>query len=194
MSAEHLIWRTDPGRKYCVLGGLLSVPPKTRWALERGVTGGAGFPADAHFKVSKDSPKKVVLSDALDNFPSMVLVSTALKDFIMARSPKLVETLPVRVLNRDGKDLGADFWILNPVEIVDCIDLRPSEVVWNALDPTQISGFKKLVLTPDIPRDLLLLRPRYLEQRVLVRRELVDAIMAEGFTGLRFAELDGFSG
>ena len=191
--AGLVVWRTDPGLKYCVLGGLLNVPSKAR--IARGLSGADGFPRDAQFKMTKECPRQVALSDALENFGGMAVVGSALKDFVMAHSPKSVEALPVRVINHKGRDAGAEFWILNPLATVDCIDQGASQVIWNAIDPTQICGFKKFVLTDAaIPPDLLLFRPKFLEQRVIVRRELADAIRAKGFTGLSFAEADTFMG
>ncbi len=194
MSAEYVIWRTNPGQKYCVLGGLFNAPAAKN-VVTRGRSVANGFPKDAHFKMSPEFPKDVALSDALENSRDMAVVSSPLKDFILERSPPSMETLPVRVLNLKGKDVGAQFWILNPLAIVDCIDQDASQVIWNAIDKTEICGFKKFVINAKaIPRELLLLRPKYLEPVVFVRRDLADAILAKGFTGIYFAELDTFMG
>lgn len=191
MSARHLVWRTNPGKKYCGLQGLRNVP--RQFEINRGISRAHGFPADAHFTMNKAYPKQVAVSDSLENMDDMVVVSAALRDFVETQAPRSLEILPVRIINHKGRDVGQPFWILNPLEIVDCIDQAASKVRFGALDPTEIVTYEKLMLDPSaIPADLLLFRPKFLEGAVMVRRDVADAIVAKGFTGLAFIEIDQF--
>lgn len=193
MSADHLVWRATTGGKYCVLKGLSGV--RKQYEVKRGVSRANGWPDDAHFKMDEDYPKQVALADNLSNMDDIVVVSNTLKELVEGRAPPSLEILPVRVINHKGRDAGAPFWILSPLAVVDCIDLAASNALFGALNPAQIVGLDRLVLDPArIPADLPLFRAKNLELRVLVRRDLADAIVAEGFTGLLFAELASFKG
>ena len=101
MSAQIVVWESQAGSKYCVLGGLLSVPDE--YEISKGKSRADGFPDDARFTMDKRFPKQVALSDSLSNLERMVVVSPRLRAFIEATSPPSVEFLPVSIINHKGR-------------------------------------------------------------------------------------------
>jgi hypothetical protein len=133
------------------------------------------------------------LSDAIDNYDSYIVVSPALREFLVARVAEPMELLPTTIVDHEGNVASTDYTILNLLTFHDAIDLEQSDVRWNSIDPEKISRFRKFVLAPDnIPDDCQMLRLKYFPNRLLLRRELAEAIQTEGFTGVHFAEVEGF--
>lgn len=191
MSADHVIWRSVAGTKYCALGPLAGVPKQ--FQINQGISRADGFPKDARFEMNKRFPKQVALPDSALNAGGLVVVSGRLKDFIEARSPRDIEYLPVSIINHKGRNAGVPYWVLSPLAIVDCIDQGASDLMWNAIDPKSISAANKLVLdVKAIPADLLLFRMKFFEDLVVLRKDVADAIVAEGFTGVHFVRVDQF--
>lgn len=181
------VLRTRAGSKYCGLGNLENVPKA--FEIQFGMSRTAGFPADARYSMDQEFKKQVALADALWGVGDRV-ISAKLKTFIEARNPVDVEFLPVSIINHKGKVASADYFILHPVRIVDCIDQKSSTLKWNAIKPDLISSCVKLVLDlAAIPDDVLLWRPRHLEHEIFIQRGLADEMVAAGFTGLRMKEI-----
>lgn len=191
MSNGFVIWESESGSKFCVADALKNVPDE--YEIKRGISRAKGFPKDARFEMDKRFPKQVALPDSLSNLEGMVVVSTRLKEFIEARSPRSVEYLPVALINHKKRDCGQQYHIVNPLAIVDCIDQDDSEIEFNEIDPTLIATVDLLVFKQKaIPKDLLLFRPKYLENAVVVRRDLAEAIKGGKFTGVSFTEIDEY--
>ncbi|WP_437566357.1 imm11 family protein [Sorangium sp. So ce542] len=191
MNKGFVVWESDAGSKLCAANGLKNVSDE--YEITRGVSRAKGFPEDARFEMDKRYPKQVALPDSLSNLEGMVVVSPRLKAFVEARSPRSVEYLPVALINHKDRDCGQQYHIVNPLEIVDCIDQDASKIEFNDIDPTLIAIVKRLVFKQNaIPEDLLLFRPKYLENAVVVRRDLAEAIEGGKFTGVRFTEIDKY--
>jgi Immunity protein family (Imm11) len=188
-----LIWREHPGNKYCVVLALNGV--ERGYELTKGVSRAKGFPPDAYFQMDKQFKKQVALSDNVANLDSMPLVSQRLKTFIEERKPKRIEFLRVKILDHKDKPVKDDYFIVNPLTVVDCIDTQQSKFMWNSIDPELIAGITKLVLKPKaIDPELLMFRPKHDEGRVFLRRDLAQEIQTAGFTGVTFIEPSKFVG
>ena len=185
MAEDFVVWDSLAGSKYIAVKGLLDVPDV--FEIKRGVSRASGFPPAAHFAPDPRSAKSAALPDSLVNLEGMILVSARLKE-VLAPLP-LVEILPVQI---DGHP-DAPYFIVSPLQLVDCIDQEASEVDWNAIDPTLISGLAQLVLKEDaIPDDAMLFRPKHLPHKHLLRRSVAEDLVARGFTGVKFWAVDEF--
>ena len=189
--ALPVIWTPNPGSQYCVLGGLQNVDDE--YEIKEGISRIHGFPLDATFEMDRQFKKQVALSDNLYNLERMAVISEGLKEFIEAKQPSNVEFLPVHISDHKGKRIKDAYHIMSPLAIVDCIDLKRSEIEWNELDPDAISDVLKLVLLPHaINSDLLLFRCKHFLGRIFVRPDLAAEIESHGFTGVQFTELEDF--
>lgn len=186
-----VIWKSNADSKYCVLGGLKGVDDV--FEIKRGLPRAEGFPEGAHFEMSKRFPRQVKLPDSALNADRMVVASAPLKALIESKQPPSVELLRVSIINHKGRVASPDYYIISPLQVVDCIDKASSDLDWNVINPSLISGCMKLVLDLSAVDDsLLFFRPKHLEYVTFVRRDLAQAITDAGFTGVDFAEVDDF--
>jgi hypothetical protein len=145
--------------------------------------------------MNSEFKKQIALADNLWGPGGHRVISARLKDFIEARKPTGVEFLSVSIINHKGKVASADYFILHPVRILDCVDQKRSTFVWNPIDKDLIASCSELVFDlAAIPEDALIWRPRHLYYDVFVQRRLADDIVAGGFTGVRFKEIEEYGG
>ncbi|MDF3819370.1 hypothetical protein P3G55_05645 [Leptospira sp. 96542] len=186
-----VVWEWDVGENFCVLDGIQNV--EDEYQLSKGISRANGFPTDASFTMSAMHRKYVALADNISNLNRALVVSRKLKEAIEARSPQDVEFLSVSIFNHKQKLASKDYFIINPLNVVDCIDKEKSKYRWNHIAPDKMSSCTKLVLKPEVIHpELLLFRPRHLEYYVLVDPALAVVLEAEGFTGLCFTPIDEF--
>jgi uncharacterized protein DUF1629 len=192
MAVEPLVWEWDVGERFAVLTSIRNV--KDAWQIAKGIPRAKGFPKDALFEMDPKFKKYVALSDNMANEERMLVVSKKLKDLVEARGPRRVEYLRVGVLNHKKKPVDDEYWIIHPVEVVDCIDTKRSDIDWNAIDKEKIASCEKLVLKANaIDGKHLLFRPKHLEYYVMILPELANAIREGGFTGLRLTPASSFT-
>jgi hypothetical protein len=184
---DFVIW----GKRYkegsCVIGNPAGF--QDQYLLMEGVPLLGQWPEDVVCKMSPKYPKDIQLTDNLHG-GSYVVISQRLKERIAALAgASQIEFLPVTVMNHKGRAASKDYFILNPVGSVNCIDIEASGAVWNAIDETDISHFERLVLKGSaVPPDVGMLRPMHRTRTILVRRPVADQLTSEGFTGLYFQE------
>lgn len=147
---------------------------------------------DVRFHMDVKFPTQRGLADYVKNLHGDVVVSARLKHLVAGMQPAL-QSLPIAIVDHDGAVASADYWCLNPCPLFDAIDLAASEVTWNAIDPTEISGCEQLVLDEGrVPADRHLFRLAQLRSEVVMSSMLVDAIKAAGMTGIKFDRVDEF--
>src|SRR5712691_8714720 len=135
-------WRTEYKEEFCVV-----TPPEIDddYELRAGVSRAKGWPKDITARMSKKFPKDVDLSDVIHG-ATLVIVSKRLKEVLDKQKVPKVEYLPIGILNHKGRVASKDYFVLNPLAIVDCIDFDKSGVEWNPVDKEKIMGCKGLVL------------------------------------------------
>lgn len=191
MGDVPVVWEWNVGPRVCVLLGLKNV--EDSYELSRGVSRAKDFPTNACFHMDPEFKKDITLSDNLDNMDRLLVVSKRLKEFVERSNARQVEYLRVTIINHKNRVASDEYFIINPLSIVDCIDKKKSDLLWNAIDPLKIASCDRLVLNPrSFENEPALFRLKHLEHAVMVDRKLVDAITGEGFTGIRFTEIDSF--
>jgi hypothetical protein len=171
---------------------LLQNVPDT-YEIGAGVSRTEGFPENALWEMNPEFPKDVRLADNLDNLESMIVVSKRLKEHVEAAGTTAVEFLPVALVNHKGRVASRDYFIINPLHVVDCIDREQSKIEWNGIDPEAICSCFGLVLLADqIDESIRLFRLKHMPKVVMVREDLADSLMRAGFTGLRFVPVEEF--
>ena len=74
-----------------------------------------------------------------------------------------VEYLPVQILNHKKKVASKDYFLMNPLSVVDCIDVEASEVEWDVVRKDFIESCESLVIQgPRVPADVHVFRPKHL--------------------------------
>jgi hypothetical protein len=174
-----------------MLGSINGVERK--WELREGISRAKDFSPTAECAMDPEFPDNTLLADNLANTAGAIIASTPLKSFLESRKVPKVEYLPITIIDHRGKPASRDYFIIHPVDPVDCLDLEKCEPTWNAVESSWIRKVKRLALDETrLPADRVLFRPQAFHLVILVRRELADAIDGQGLTGIRWLELDQF--
>lgn len=189
--SSYVIWTTKRVDHACVLEPLDGVEDIFEFA--RGVPRTASFPSDACFSMNLDYPRDMVVTDNLNNVNRMIIASTKLKELLHARGLVKVEYLPVAIRNHKKKLLPEPYYIVHPIEPVDCLEIDKCGARWGNVAADKIKFVKQLIIDEarvDPARELL--RLKFFYEVIVARRDLAQAIDAAGCTGVRWVELKDF--
>lgn len=192
MSKAFLMWRHDLADGAVVLKDFTGVAKK--FPLHDGLSLAEGFPLDAAFHMHPDHPDDLLLQDSLANSDMCLVVSERLKRAVQALAPPRVEYLPVGIVDHRGRRIREPYYVLHPVDPVDCIDAAASEAEFDTLlDPESIESVQQMVLDEArVPADRQIFRLAHYWGAIVVRREFALALDAGGFTGVRWLEPDAY--
>lgn len=166
-----------------------------RFLLRKGRPLGDRYPTDTAYRMNRDFPDDIALEDAAFNLDRQLVVSERLRAFLEERGGPDLEFLPVTLINHKGRAEKASYAIVNLLRHVDAIDQEATAFEWNELDETSMSEVSNLTVDPSrIPDDAVLFRLQHLTNVMGVRRDLAEAIEAEGFTGLDFTDFADYRG
>jgi len=193
MAKGAVVWRKVYKEGFCVIANPEGFDKQ--FLLLEGIPLTECWPAGVVCRMSARYPKDIELSDSLygGNYP---VISKRLKEAIsQGDGGARVEYLPVTILNHKERVASADYFVVNPLDTIDCIDKERSGVRWNNINPNVISSLKMMVLNEDaIPSNLGVFRPRHMLAAYLMSRGLADALTTQGFTGLSFTETEKYRG
>ena len=176
----------------CKLDSLAGV--EDDFEIDDGVQRLKGWPADAFAAMDARFPKDIGLADCLYG-ASFLVISLNAKRFLENEDVTKVEFLPIKIINHKGRVASEDYFVVNPLEIVDCIDKDASEVELDSIDTGAISGCAQLVLRKEvIPPHFKVFRPAFWSGLILIRRELAQRMTAAGLTGMEFIEPHEYTG
>jgi hypothetical protein len=180
------IWRDKYEEGLCVVKPPVGM--EKGYEVERGISRLEGWPAGVECRMDSEYPKDIELSDNLYG-AGVPTVSAKLKEYLIAEEVDNVEFLPVTILNHKERVASRDYFIMNPLSIIECIDLQKSTVKWNRIDKELISSCKQLVLDDKaIPDNCKIFRAKCLPIRIIVRGHFVKALGTVGFKGLCFTD------
>jgi hypothetical protein len=189
---NFLLWRAHFQDGFCLI-----LPPEgieKSYQLNRGISRVVTWPSDVVCRMNPDFPKDIQLSDNLKG-TGFAVISTAVKEAILKENVTNVEFLPITILNHKGRVASTEYHIMNPLEVIDCIDVDRSGVRWSRIDPSLITSCRSLVLKPEaVPESTNLFRLKSLPMEIAVRKTLVDKLLAEPFMGLSFKDPVEFTG
>lgn len=193
MNSNYQIWDWEDVRNACELDQLVGVD--NAYLLSTGVSMLQDWPADAGFHMNPDFPHDTLLVDNVRNIEDEIVVSERLKVFLEANALANIEYLPVSVFDHKGKLVVGRYFLVHPLDPVDCLDLDACEIKWSKIDPDEVMRMKRLVIkTPDLDPRRLLFRIQRLAGTILVHRDLANAISSEKITGVKWKELENYSG
>lgn len=147
------------------------------------------YPAEARIYLDPYSPG-LKLTSLLGNSIGYLLVHTALADRLRKHDMTSVEFRPVSLYNQRRRLHSKDYWIVNPLRLIDCLDRKASRIQYASSDPTQIVGIDELVFdarrlegAPDLFR--------IPEQRMsyFVSERLAQGLQGQGFDNLFLREI-----
>jgi hypothetical protein len=190
MSSSFLVW--DQGLYkdgVCKLGSLKGVPDT--FEIHDGVSRLAGWPADASAPMHPRFPKDIGFADCLRGTGFLVISAKARQVLEGAGvgKPEKIEYLPVKIINHKGRVEQVEYFIANPLDIVDCIDVEASVVKMDPINKSTITSAERLVLREQaIPPELKVFRLGKWPCTVIVQSKLADTMKAAGLTLLNFRD------
>jgi hypothetical protein len=120
--------------------------------MARGFPMGADYPADAKWYMSDKSPG-IKLASLVAAMPAILVVHRDLKEVLEATGAPM-ECLPFTLYNHKKRVASRDYFIVNPLAVVNCLNLQKSEVSWSE-DGQDILQIYEPVLDPaklpDVP-------------------------------------------
>jgi hypothetical protein len=189
--SKFVIFRGPYRSEFCILGFIKGF--ENNYKLSKGHSVAKEWPDDVTFLMDPDFKKRIKLSDNLVNGNGYIIASPKLQDFLKKKEVPNIEFLPVQIVNHKKKVETTEYALVNQVTMQDCVDTKKSDLVWNKINPDDVSIVKKLVLNEGkVDPRASLFRMKHVVDLIIVRRDLADAITAEGFTGIEFIEIDEY--
>ncbi|PZN25725.1 MAG: hypothetical protein DIU71_19355, partial [Proteobacteria bacterium] len=140
MEHSYRLWRHKLLPNVCQLDEFAGVEDVT--SFEEGVELANGFPSNVTLRMSDRFPDDMLLADNLANTNRLIVISAGLRRFLEDEGVQHIEFLPVTILDHKGRVASADYWILNPVGLVDCLDLDKCQPEWDVIDETKVNHVK----------------------------------------------------
>jgi hypothetical protein len=103
------------------------------------------FPADAKIYLSKQSPG-IKLSSFLGNIQNWLVGSSELKAAIEKHCKTGIEYLPFTLYDHRKRVYSKDYFIINPLGTLDCLDMKASKIAWSKKIPDEIIEIDEHVL------------------------------------------------
>ncbi|MBI2379772.1 MAG: hypothetical protein HYV16_03330 [Gammaproteobacteria bacterium] len=186
---SHLvkIWNSAYTEGYCVVTAPKNVTKFYKY--DYGSSLQAGWPASAECWMDMEFPKDIQLSDAIHCLSARIISPRAYALFHEFCANTDIEFLKISIVNHKGRLAADDYWIVNPLRIVDCIDTAQSQVTWNPIDHELISDCKDLVLKPEALADApLVFRPKHKPSAIFMKTAFTEKLESCGLSNFRLME------
>lgn len=152
------------------------------------------IPADAEYRMSADYPDDIQLHDFLHNLDRQLIVNSKVREFLEKHINK-VEFLPVNIVNHKGRNAKESYFIVNLLDLEDCIDKEKTTFEWSKLDPELMKSVTNLTLNESsYPKKRHLFRLKHLTSVIMISESLVQELKNEGFRGFAISELIDYQG
>lgn len=127
------------------------------------------------------------------------VVSARLKRFLDDAGIDNLQYFPVTILETSESAPKLDYFAVNVLGLVTCIDTNESEFKGRIVDG-EVKGIRrisKLVLKEELPEHLNIYRVRLFRRLIIISEKLVQLLSNESFTGIKLVapeRWDGFAG
>ncbi|MCY1042345.1 hypothetical protein OV208_13555 [Corallococcus sp. bb12-1] len=159
-------------KTYCTLGDLPANLQELSHLMSFGSPVGSDYPKDAQWRMS-DEFGGLKLPSLVANTDSTLVVERNLKE-IFASTGAPLECLPFALLNHKGRVASRDYFIINPLAILDCLNPTKSEIEWEGEDVVEL---RKAVLDPDKMKDApQVFRIKEAREQIVISHSLADAL------------------
>ncbi len=148
------------------------------------------YPTEARVYLQPESPGGKLCS-LIGNTLGYLIVSTEMKTVIEQMYKGKMELLPFTLYNHKGRVHSRDYWIINPIGSIDCLDKEASQIKYLNSSKKEVIAVDKFVLDPRklsmepdvfrVPEDLT---------RYFISARLGKAFQERGFTNIFLIEVD----
>jgi hypothetical protein len=159
------------------------------YRLAEGDPAAAIYPDDAHVYLDPYSPG-LMLPTLLGNSIGYLIVNSALKTIVHQHDVAPTEMHPLAIYDQRRRLHSRDYWILNPLRFVDCLNRQASKIQYLSSDPSQIVGIDELVFDPKrLEKAPDLFRIREQPTGYFASERLVGAMQGKGFNNVFLNEI-----
>jgi len=190
--ASYYVWTHDDDARYAWVLNLpeFMVTWKEGYLVEEGVPLSAIMPTRRVFQL--DQTRGTMLTDSIPNVCGILLVSKELRTFLERSSGADWEFLPARVKNARGRLLPQPIFIANLLGPSVPLDRKRSDVDWS-FRANRTDCIRRLVIDEkELPRSRKIFRLAERGKVLIVREDLVDALIDGPSEGAFFQELSDF--
>lgn len=157
--------------------------------MTAGVSLKKDFSKATTFNLSEDGGD--MLADFVDNTSGVLIASSTARAVLESEGVKDAEAeyLPFTLKDKRGRPTRSEFFVVNLLRKVACMDQDKSDFTQSPVNKTKILGVSSLtVVSSKIPKDVKLFRLGEHPRVIVIRSNLVKRIKAEKLTGLSFRE------
>ena len=161
--------------------------------LVDGVSLANEFPPNAELRMNDAFPDNIGLYDTHFVIGGLFMVSERLMNFLLGMHgvKKELEFYPVRVLNHKGREVKEAYFVVNTLNLVDCIDRNRTKYELNTLDDDAFIEVSNLHLDESAVRgDLTFFRMKYLNYKLIVKRDFANEMRNQGFKHFDVLEIE----
>lgn len=148
---------------------------------------GDDYPESVRFIMQPGCPG-IRLATLIGNSVNYLIVHKAFVDIVKNTNCGEIEFWPMEIINHKGRCHSRDYWIINPIGTIDCMDEQASQVTHSKSTPGRLLSIEKLVLR----EDRLANAPDIFRVRdhldVIIRSTLGKLIQGHGFTNIYLEE------
>jgi hypothetical protein len=118
---------------------------KESWRVHEGTSLGPLVPPDPKISLRKENAG-IKLASLIGNTRHMLVVSRAFKEVIESVCGTTAEYIGISLIDHRKRVLTKDYFIVNPIGAVDCLDIARSDIVWSDDTPPELLRFNEHVL------------------------------------------------
>ncbi len=97
------------------------------------------------------------------------------------------------IVGKNKKVVSKDYFIINPVYPIDCLDIKKSGPKYSKIVKTNISEVKHLIIDEKrIPKDSKIFRINHFYTPIIISKDLAKEIDDKKFTGFRWIRLEDY--
>lgn len=164
------------------------------WMLSEGERIGSLYPKKAKITLLKRKPGRKLCS-FIGNTQSLLIVADAVREVIVATSKGEMEVLKFTLFDQKGRPLSDDYWIINPIGTVDCVNKKKSEIEYldEPGDPYhgEVVGVDRYVLdSRKLKAAPSLFRVPEEPDEYFFKEDLHDKLVKNEFTNFVFEEIE----
>jgi|SRR5579871_259369 len=161
------------------------------YCMARGEPIGDRYPAEARIYLKPKSPG-IKMSSLIGNTQSYLIVNTEMKNVILEYCPRCnIETLSFSLYNHKKRVHSDDYWIINPIGYVDCVNRAASDIRYLSSDPTKVVAVRKFVLEPKrLESAPHLFRVPEDREKYIISEHLAKAFQERNFSNIFLIEID----
>ncbi|GAB5537523.1 MAG: hypothetical protein Rubg2KO_37720 [Rubricoccaceae bacterium] len=161
------------------------------WQLIEGIPQLEDWPSDAYFE--QDDEFGIRLDDAMKCSGGLMVISDTLRAALEAELLSNVEMLPVTLLDLKKRPIQTPYVLFHPIHPQDALDYEASGAKPNAIDPDLVQSVERLAIREDaLDPGVRVFRLAGYVDPIFFERSLAERLIAEGFTGIGFGEIDTY--